>query len=244
MVGADPGRLRRAAALLARGEGDGPMTVAAMVDGSAGAGRRGRRREASCGHRGSRRRCRAPAPAKAAAAPLADAAAGDRTRGGRRGGGARTDGRRCADPRTTCCRTWRSGSRSAAWRRRCCPIRWPGRCSSSVTADVDVTDDEVRGLRARNPSRFASTADIAEHLRGAARRRAFRLWLDARCADARRARAGLRASRRSASARQHPQALMADHTLAIDIGGTKIAVGLVDDDGALAHHAEAADAGR
>ena len=31
---------------------------------------------------------------------------------------------------------------------------------------------------------------------------------------------------------------MADPTLAIDIGGTKIAVGLVDDDGELAHHAQ------
>ena len=37
---------------------------------------------------------------------------------------------------------------------------------------------------------------------------------------------------------------MADPTLAIDIGGTKIAVGLVDDHGALVHRAQAADTGR
>ncbi|HKV19693.1 MAG TPA: malonyl CoA-ACP transacylase [Mycobacterium sp.] len=72
-----------------------------------------------------------------------------------------------------------------------------------VTADVEVTDAEVAGYHARNPLRFAQPthsesgwrttvldppsldevrALIVEHLRGAARRRAFRLWLDARCA--------------------------------------------------------------
>ena len=54
---------------------------------------------------------------------------------------------------------------------------------ASVTAAVDVTDDVVAAYRERNPSRFADTAGIAEHLRAAARRRAFRIWLDARCAD-------------------------------------------------------------
>jgi len=70
-----------------------------------------------------------------------------------------------------------------------------------VTADVDVSDDEVAGYHARNPMRFAqrpqgsgwrTTAGaaapalnevrpmIAAHLRAAARRRAFRVWLDAR----------------------------------------------------------------
>jgi [acyl-carrier-protein] S-malonyltransferase len=53
----------------------------------------------------------------------------------------------------------------------------------SVTAAVDITDAEVHGYLARNPRRFGSTAAIADHLRGAARRRAFRLWLDARCAE-------------------------------------------------------------
>jgi [acyl-carrier-protein] S-malonyltransferase len=51
-----------------------------------------------------------------------------------------------------------------------------------VTANIDVSDAEVANYQARNPRRFAGRADIAEHLRGAARRRAFRLWLDARCA--------------------------------------------------------------
>jgi [acyl-carrier-protein] S-malonyltransferase len=53
----------------------------------------------------------------------------------------------------------------------------------SVTAAVDVTDAEVGDYVERNPRRFGSTADVADHLRGAARRRAFRLWLDARCAE-------------------------------------------------------------
>jgi [acyl-carrier-protein] S-malonyltransferase len=70
-----------------------------------------------------------------------------------------------------------------------------------VTAGVNVTDDEVAGYHARNPLRFAERprnrhgwaaaacvspaldevrSAIAEHLRAAARRRAFRVWLDAR----------------------------------------------------------------
>jgi [acyl-carrier-protein] S-malonyltransferase len=53
---------------------------------------------------------------------------------------------------------------------------------ASVTATVDVTDDDVAAYQARNPQRFANTSDVADHLRGAARRRAFRLWLDAQCA--------------------------------------------------------------
>ncbi len=51
-----------------------------------------------------------------------------------------------------------------------------------VTEDVDVTDEAVAAYEQRNPSRFADTAGVAEHLRAAARRRAFRLWLDDRCA--------------------------------------------------------------
>ena len=73
-----------------------------------------------------------------------------------------------------------------------------------ITADVDVADTDVADYHARNPLRFAAqsyagngwrtaTVDappldavrplIVEHLRGAARRRAFRLWLDARRAE-------------------------------------------------------------
>jgi len=73
-----------------------------------------------------------------------------------------------------------------------------------IAAAVDVTDVEVADYHARNPSRFATPSEvgngwctarlttppldavrplIVEHLRGAARRRAFRLWLDARCAE-------------------------------------------------------------
>ena len=53
---------------------------------------------------------------------------------------------------------------------------------ADITAAVDVTDDDVSAYQARNPLRFDATTEVAGHLRGAARRRAFRLWLDARCA--------------------------------------------------------------
>ena len=53
---------------------------------------------------------------------------------------------------------------------------------ANVTESVDVAEEVVAAYEARNPSRFVDTAAVAEHLRGAARRRAFRLWLDARCA--------------------------------------------------------------
>jgi [acyl-carrier-protein] S-malonyltransferase len=70
-----------------------------------------------------------------------------------------------------------------------------------VTAPVDVSDDDVAGYHARNPLRFAAPRPdrhgwrspaavapplhqvrdaIADHLRAAARRRAFRVWLDER----------------------------------------------------------------
>jgi len=75
---------------------------------------------------------------------------------------------------------------------------------ADVTATVQVTDDDVANYHARNPLRFAAPrragqgwraparvgpplgevqSAIAEHLRGAARRRAFRVWLDARRAE-------------------------------------------------------------
>jgi len=54
---------------------------------------------------------------------------------------------------------------------------------ASLTADVDVRDEDVASYQDRNPSRFDSAAEVADHLRDAARRRAFRLWLDARCAQ-------------------------------------------------------------
>lgn len=72
---------------------------------------------------------------------------------------------------------------------------------ADVTAAVQVADDEVADYHARNPLRFAEPRPgphgwrvpshlgpplaevrpaIVAHLRGAARRRAFRVWLDAR----------------------------------------------------------------
>ena len=49
-----------------------------------------------------------------------------------------------------------------------------------ITADIDVHPGAVADYHRRNPGRFASDADLAEHLRGAARRRAFRIWLGER----------------------------------------------------------------
>jgi [acyl-carrier-protein] S-malonyltransferase len=70
-----------------------------------------------------------------------------------------------------------------------------------LTAAVDVSDEEVADYHARNPLRFAASTTrldgwrgpaiaapplaqvrpaITAHLRGAARRRAFRMWLDER----------------------------------------------------------------
>jgi [acyl-carrier-protein] S-malonyltransferase len=51
---------------------------------------------------------------------------------------------------------------------------------ADITAGIDVSDDEVAAYQARNPQRFATRTEVADHLRGAARRREFRLWLDAR----------------------------------------------------------------
>ena len=73
-----------------------------------------------------------------------------------------------------------------------------------VTAAVEVSDDEIAAYHARNPLRFAAPCPdrdgwrapavtapplaqvrsvIAEHLRAAARRRVFRVWLDQRRAE-------------------------------------------------------------
>ncbi|WP_293315107.1 malonyl CoA-ACP transacylase [Mycobacterium sp.] len=75
---------------------------------------------------------------------------------------------------------------------------------ADVTAGVTVSDDDVADYHARNPLRFAPPhpgrhgwrtaapagpplpevrSAIVEHLRGAARRRAFRIWLDGRRAE-------------------------------------------------------------
>ncbi|MGI9123640.1 MAG: DUF7158 domain-containing protein [Mycobacterium sp.] len=62
---------------------------------------------------------------------------------------------------------------------------------ADVTGEVDISDDAVTGYHLRNPRRFARvdqpTPDFAEvapaiaaMLRGAARRRAFRIWLEQR----------------------------------------------------------------
>ena len=54
---------------------------------------------------------------------------------------------------------------------------------AEVTAHVEISDDTVADYRRRNPNRFARPADVAAHLLAAARRREYRRWLDARCAE-------------------------------------------------------------
>lgn len=53
-----------------------------------------------------------------------------------------------------------------------------------VTEEIDIDEDTVADYHRRNPNRFAGaddpTARIREMLRGAARRRAFRIWLEQR----------------------------------------------------------------
>lgn len=51
---------------------------------------------------------------------------------------------------------------------------------ADVTSAVDVTGDDVDGYQARNPGRFPDSTAVVAHLRAAARRRAFRVWLDTR----------------------------------------------------------------
>lgn len=58
---------------------------------------------------------------------------------------------------------------------------------ANVTETVDIAGDAVAEYQERNPltaaTRFPDSESVAQYLRAAARRRAFRLWLDARCAD-------------------------------------------------------------
>lgn len=49
-----------------------------------------------------------------------------------------------------------------------------------VTAEVDVDPAAVADYHRRNPGRFTADDALAAHLRGAARRRAFRIWLQQR----------------------------------------------------------------
>jgi len=51
-----------------------------------------------------------------------------------------------------------------------------------VTADVVVDDAAVADYHARNPERMPES-EVAAHLRASARRRAYRRWLGARCAE-------------------------------------------------------------
>jgi len=51
-----------------------------------------------------------------------------------------------------------------------------------VTAAVVIDAADVADYHARNPDRMPES-DIAAHLRASARRRAYRRWLDARCAE-------------------------------------------------------------
>ena len=114
------------------------------------------------------------------------------------------DRRRSSAPRTNCCRTMSARLEIGSVAAAVLADPLARALFAHVTAAVDVTDDDVADYHARNPLRFAAPSDvgngwrtatvaappldavrplIAEHLRGAARRRAFRRWLDARRAE-------------------------------------------------------------
>ena len=49
-----------------------------------------------------------------------------------------------------------------------------------VTGDVDTHAEAVADYHRRNPGRYTDDAALVSHLRGAGRRRAFRIWLEQR----------------------------------------------------------------
>jgi [acyl-carrier-protein] S-malonyltransferase len=54
---------------------------------------------------------------------------------------------------------------------------------ADITRATDISDEAVADYQSRNPGRFSSAAEVADHLRNAAKRRAFRIWVDATCAE-------------------------------------------------------------
>ena len=111
------------------------------------------------------------APAEDELLPDNVGAAGDRQR---RGGGA---GRRRWPGRCSCTSPRRSTSPMTTWRTTT-PV------TRSRFAEPSERRKRLAQPRHSMPRRLDAVRPlIAEHLRGAARRRAFRLWLDARCAD-------------------------------------------------------------
>ena len=186
VVGADPGRLRGTACLLARGEGDGPMTMSPRPS-------------------PARRCCVSPrsTPAKtgcadrrlASSLPRRDTSEGRQLRRWltqllvteRVVAGEAETRRLTADGAPSRGRAAAGHHGPAGDRQR----RGLGACRSAGQGAVRRASPRpstspmptCTTTRERNPLRFGSTAEIADHLRGAARRRAFRLWLDARCAE-------------------------------------------------------------
>ena len=108
-----------------------------------------------------------------------------------------------------------------------------------VTADVDVDAETVADYHRRNPDRFAGQAEpevaIAAMLRGAARRRAFRLWLDQRRAALVGWPPAMSIPATPVSPTTSTGTEMPAPSLALDIGGTKIAAGLIDANGQVLH---------
>ena len=80
--------------------------------------------------------------------------------------------------------------------------------------------------------------EIAARLLAAARRRAFTAWLDGHAAARVRLAPGFEHPGDPRPARQHAPALMSEHVLAVDIGGTKIAAAVVDRSGAVLRHGD------
>ncbi|MFI5509202.1 malonyl CoA-ACP transacylase [Mycobacterium sp. NPDC051804] len=182
MVGPDPSRRRRAAAVHRGGQGDCRMTIAATVDGVPVSVHEVDAREAQL--RSSRSASSLPRPGTSEGRQLRRwltqllvtervVAAEVAVRGLSADGAPRED-----DLLPDMTVRLELGSVAAS------VLSDPlvRALFEDVTEAVDVTGEAVAAYEARNPSRFGDTASVAEHLRAAAKRRAFRLWLDARCA--------------------------------------------------------------
>ena len=258
VVGADPDRLRRPAGLLAGGEGDRAMNHCVSSHGGVPVPvERGRRARGTTAQRPARRRAaRGGHQRGQATAALAHPADRDRTRGRRRSRGPRCDRRRRARPKTSCCPTSRPGWRSAASPPRRWPTRARGRCSprhrrrrrqrrrrrrlprpKPAAIRRLSTETLTAGARRRRPSRRSrrcarrspSTCGPprAGGPSGSGWTNAAPNWCSWRPATS------IPATRVNPTTPTGTEPPML--TLALDIGGTKIAVGLVDPAGELVH---------
>ena len=120
-----------------------------------------------------------------------------------------------------------------------CQRRRGGRLPRPKPVAIRARLPRHHGWRARPmPPRLTSGAvGDRRPSRGAARRRAFRVWLDERRAELVGLAPGYETPGTPASPTTRTGTELAMLTLTLDIGGTKIAAGLVDPSGALVYRA-------